>query len=268
MVGEGDTLAYWRRSLGSGGVCSAAISRNAGEACGAQFCGNAAGETADMATKRGILELIERDAVMRWWRLGSQFQRVRPGDVSVPPWLWEAAERDRAAGWRTEVFLGNGAAIGAGEFMDIPVWVVVSRSLIEPWYTVGACAGRDDDLGVAHAFSEAVQQRLLKRLLGNRPDQIKTFHDHLLFYWNRENVKIVDEFFGGRGHQGLDGSDHRGGTSGSDRRRAGHVAVMDLAKCASGGSIVRVLATGLFTMEAEDAWGASAVAGSRRKGAT
>lgn len=149
--------------------------------------GAAAGSSPASACLAGLLELLERDALMLMWyhRLRFPFLRVDPAS--------RLGQRIGAAIGASRLEL---RVIDLTEVHNVPAVVAVARGRVDRRVLsgVGAAAAIRLDVAIWKAVKEAAsfhswQRRQLAREGVRRlqPDQVRNFRDHLLYYMDAEH---------------------------------------------------------------------------------
>jgi ribosomal protein S12 methylthiotransferase accessory factor YcaO len=198
--------------------------------------GTAAGANADEATVAALLELIERDAVMAAWTDGLPLERSSSFDrdaewVGPPTWVthWLAA-RSR---------------------FGPTVAVVLTLDKRRQIYGIGASAALDVDRRRSHALAEAIMTRFGVVLGGRRIESRLRIEDHRAYYCNEPRLTQMERRLVGPVAKHPESSVSLPDVLAS-LEREGVVAVRVILRSdGSGRSVVRVLTTRLYSMEAD-----------------
>jgi ribosomal protein S12 methylthiotransferase accessory factor len=158
--------------------------------------GLAAGADFQDASRRAILELIERDAFMLFWLARLKAQRLSLGPEREPN-IARVVEQLEAAGARVELYL-----LDAG--LDIPVVACFGFGDGKHWpaVTVGSAADLSPRKAARRAilelgYSGPMQRRMMRageHLAVQSPCDIRSFRDHALFYIPRDRLSTCDFF--------------------------------------------------------------------------
>ncbi|GLY38605.1 hypothetical protein Amsp01_046290 [Amycolatopsis sp. NBRC 101858] len=142
--------------------------------------GNAAGGTLEDAVRRGMLEVVERDAVALWW-----YNRTRQPGVDLPADPWTTELREVYAGLGREVW-----ALDVTSDLGVPVRAAVSRRTGAPeQIMLGFGAHPDPAVALRRALTELNQlmPAVLDGRLGDHPPAARWLreasvaeHPHLL----------------------------------------------------------------------------------------
>ncbi|MEU8637055.1 TOMM precursor leader peptide-binding protein [Amycolatopsis sp. NPDC048633] len=125
--------------------------------------GNAAGSTLEDAVLRGMLEVVERDAVALWW-----YNRTRQPGVALPGDPWTTELREVYAGLGREVWV-----LDVTSDIGVPVMAAVSRRTGPPEeIMLGFGAHPDPAVALRRALTELNQlmPAVLDGRLGDDPD--------------------------------------------------------------------------------------------------
>jgi thiazole/oxazole-forming peptide maturase SagD family component len=206
--------------------------------------GMAAALALDDATDHALLELVERDVLMRHWLRSEPLEPIAP--AACPPHLAAALERDASLGWET-------ALLTAQSELGPEVAVVLTRNESRRLYSIGASAHAESVARVSHAFAEALQLRLKASFETASEAPPLTFDDRLLLYAHDAGLALLHRrLVGSEGH-GASGRESVGPAEVLRRlhERGGRAVRVTLAE--AGAVVVRVLATRLQAMEANEA---------------
>lgn len=156
----------------------------------------------DEAILKGIYEVIERDAFIITWQNCLSRPRLTMAESS---WLNQIIhKRFRSFGLEIELF---------DLTLDIPVNVVlaliVDRYGYGPAVAVGAAANLNHEIAALKALTEAAQTRFwVQHLVGRgyvarKPEDIRSFEDHVVAYFRKESLRYVDFLLLNRRSQNL-----------------------------------------------------------------
>lgn len=132
--------------------------------------GNAAGSTLEDAVWRGMLEVVERDAVALWW-----YNRTRQPGVDLPADPWTTELREVYAGLGREVW-----ALDVTSDLGVPVRAAVSRRTGPPEeIMLGFGAHPDPAVALRRALTELNQlmPAVLAGRFGDDPDAARWLRD-------------------------------------------------------------------------------------------
>jgi ribosomal protein S12 methylthiotransferase accessory factor len=156
--------------------------------------GLAAGANLEDAALRGICELIERDAFMLTWLCMRRPVRLLADDALAAD-LHNMLDQLRSCGARIEFYL-----LDAG--LSIPTVLCLGLGDGKRWpgVTAGTAAHMSPRVAAAKAalelgYSGPMQRRMMLQdqdSIPRRPDQVKTFRDHALFYIPAERAAACD----------------------------------------------------------------------------
>ncbi|MEV6033992.1 YcaO-like family protein [Nonomuraea sp. NPDC052116] len=148
--------------------------------------GAAAGDSYWSAVERGLLELLERDALMTTWRFGLRPPRL-PADDLVPD--------------QVEALRGQGLTLTLADLSplhDLPTVVSVAGGQVDGHQvrTVGSAADRTLRRAAARAAVEAgsVHQVAAERLRLGRHEELTfaDFIDHAFYYLDPDKARLLD----------------------------------------------------------------------------
>ncbi|MFI7232129.1 YcaO-like family protein [Nonomuraea angiospora] len=153
--------------------------------------GAAAGDSYWSAVERGLLELLERDALMTTWRFGLRPPRL-PADDLVPD--------------QVEALRGQGLTLTLADLSPLhglPIVVCVAGGQVDGHLvrTVGSAADRTLRRAAARAAVEAgsVHQVAAERLRLGRHEELTfgDFVDHAFYYLDPDKARLLDLFDSG-----------------------------------------------------------------------
>lgn len=146
----------------------------------------------DIAILKGILEVIERDAIMKWWH--SDFPFINTVDVNTTYsfGISERVRRIREAG--LDFYLFN-----ISEFDEVPVILSLIHSNEYPY----ACFGASCNLNIERAISKSLDEAIAIRAMAkwqrkkesidvNSFQWINELSDHMHLYANWKNSDVIN----------------------------------------------------------------------------
>ncbi len=156
--------------------------------------GLAAGNGADDASKRAIMELVERDAFMAAWLTGRSGQRLEVDD-SVDPLLREVLEGIEALGASIEIYALPTSAIGT-----TVLCLAFGDGKEYPGVTFGLGSDLDPHAALRQAILELGQtgpylRRMMRLQILSTPEDpraVKEMLDHAAYYFPKERASAFD----------------------------------------------------------------------------
>lgn len=151
----------------------------------------------EAAIYSGILEELERDALMRWWHAGFPNLRRIVESSSVDFSVAERIRRVREAGLRSVFF-------EISEWRAYPVVLCLVLGVAYPYVTAGVACNGDIELAMAKALDEAVSIRAvaLSRPVKMTSDQLEhfdwvlTLDQHMQLYASWQQSPIIQQLLG------------------------------------------------------------------------
>jgi ribosomal protein S12 methylthiotransferase accessory factor len=179
----------------------------------APVSGYAAGITPEEAVLGALLEVVERDAFMIFWRNrltvpGYDLASFRDGAVHETLSRYATAPvRLFCSRLTTDIGIPVSFAVMVGAHPSLPAAMI------------GASANLDEERAIAKAFQESAMVHLLTRTLHEtrgpwrprRSEEVLTQEDHALFFASRERLPLLDPVLRPRSRVARDGLEKEGG---------------------------------------------------------
>lgn len=160
----------------------------------APVSGYAAGITPEEAVLGALLEVVERDAFMIFWR----------NRLAVPGYdlrsFGDGAVHDTLSRYSTAPVRLFCSRLTTDIGIPVSFAVMMGAHPSLPAAMIGASANLDEERAIAKAFQEAAMVHLLTRTLHEtrgpwrprRPEEVITQEDHALFFASKERLPLLD----------------------------------------------------------------------------
>lgn len=146
------------------------------------------------AIKRGLFEVIERDALMNWWYLSKERTKEIITNEITSFDIHERLLRIQSKGLEIKLF-------EISYIEGFPVVFCMIKSNHFPYFSCGASCNNDIEHAIIKSIDEAVSIRSMSIWMGPREvdtnnfNWIQNLEDHMSLYANWKNSSVINQIF-------------------------------------------------------------------------